>query len=319
MIDPPITVEPNRFRPPVILAGLLVVSLLWAYWPTLADMAQRWNHDPRYSHGFLVPAFALYLLWARREWVAGKELRPNWWGLPLIAAGLALKFAAAYVYVEWFESLSLIPTLAGVAVACGGWPVLRWAGPSIAFLFFMMPLPYRAELALGYPLQRIATLASTFALQTLGLPAVAEGNIILMDEARIGIVDACNGLGMLFMFLAFAVAAALVIRRPIGDKIVIILSAVPIAMVANITRITVTGLLHETAGGKVADVVYHDLAGWLMMPLALGALWAELWVLSHLLIEAAPGGGESRPLDLIGGAYLAPGRVVGRAGQGRRR
>jgi exosortase len=293
--------DPNltpRSRLSIVLVGLLGLCLLWADWPTFETMARRWMSDPRYSHGYLVPAFALFLLWTRRDLLAAAPSRPSWWGIPLLAAGVALKCAGIYYYVEYFEFLSLLPSLAGLALVGGGWAALRWSAPSIGFLFFMMPLPYRVELALGAPLQRIATLASTFALQTLGLPAVAEGNIILMNDARIGVVEACNGLGMLFMFLAFAAGAALVIRRPLTDKLVILLSAAPIALVANVARITVTGLLHETAGGKVADVVYHDLAGWLMMPLALAALWAEIQLLSRLFIEIPPARDHPLPIDL---------------------
>jgi exosortase/archaeosortase family protein len=95
---------------------------------------------------------------------------------------------------------------------------------------------------------------------------------------------------MLFMFFATSFAVVLVIRRPAIDKAVIVLSAVPIALAANVTRITVTGLLHELAGGKVADAVYHDLAGWLMMPLALGAVWLEFWLLSLLFVERRAAG-----------------------------
>jgi exosortase len=274
-------------------------------------MAQRWGHDPRYSHGYLVPAFAIFLLWTRREVLFARPCEPSWWGLLLIALGVALKFAGAYYYVEWFESISLLLSLAGLAVAAGGWHALRWSAPAIAFLFFMVPLPYRAELALGAPLQRIATLASTYGLQTLGLPAVAEGNIILMNQARIGVVEACNGLGMLFMFFAFAIGAVLVINRPLEDKVVIVLSAAPIALLANIGRITLTGLLHETVGGKVANAVYHDLAGWLMMPFALAVLWVEIQILSRLLIEDGPTIAKVVPIDLPQEAYLNPGRARG--------
>jgi exosortase len=275
---------PPRFRL-LGITTILAASLLWASWPALRAMAGRWLVDPRYSHGFVVVPFAAFLLWHRRDLLAKGAAGPSWWGVPLIAAGEALRLAGARYYVAWFEAMSLLPSLAGLGLLVGGWRALRWSLPSILFLFFMLPLPYRAEMALGSPLQRIATLSSNYALQTIGFPAVAEGNVILLEDARIGVVEACNGLGMLFTFFAYAVATALVIRRPAVDKALIILSAVPIALAANITRIVVTGVLHETAGGRVADAVYHDLAGWLMMPLALGVLWAELSLLSRLLVE----------------------------------
>ena len=289
------TGRPGRIRLLVVL--LLGAGVLWASWPALREMVARWSRDPRYSHGYLVPAFAAFLLWARRDRLAARSLAPSWWGVPLIAVGEVLRLAGARYYIAWVEGMALLPSLAGLALLAGGWTALRWAGPAIGFLAFMVPLPYRLEMALGYPLQRVATLASNYALQTLGLPSVAEGNVILLDDIRIGVVEACNGLGMLVTFFAFAVGCALLIRRPPLDKALIVLGAIPIALAANVTRIVVTGLLHVAVGAKVADAVYHDLAGWLMMPLALAALWGELFLLSHLFIE--PASGRPAPIGLI--------------------
>jgi exosortase len=268
---------------PILGATLLGASLVWGSWPALCTMADRWSHDPRYSHGFLVPLFSLWLLWHRRDRLPA--MRPTWWGITLIGLGSLIKLFGAYYFIEWVDHVSLLPMLAGACLLAGGWGCLRWAWPAIAFLIFMIPLPYRAEFLLGSPLQRFATMASTYALQTLGLPAVSEGNVILIDDSRIGVVEACNGMGMLFMFFAFTTAVILVDRRRLTDRVVIFLSAIPISLFANIVRITLTGFLHSTVGGKVADAFYHDMAGWLMMPLALALLWAELRLLSRMFIE----------------------------------
>jgi exosortase len=278
---------------------LLGAALLWSSWPALRAMAHRWATDPRYSHGFLVPVFAAYLLWSRRPEPAAAPAPRATRGavaaaLALLAASAALKLAGSHYYLGWVDAAALLPGLAGLALLVGSWRGLRRCGPAIAFLVFMIPLPFRVEFALGAPLQRLATLASAYALQTLGLPAVAEGNTILLDEVQIGVVEACNGLGMLFMFAAFAVGAALVLPRPPAERVVLVVSAAPIALAANVARITLTGLLHATAGSRVADAVYHDLAGWLMMPLALAALALELALLARLFpavepAEALPG------------------------------
>jgi exosortase len=120
--------------------------------------------------------------------------------------------------------------------------------------------------------------------------AFSEGNVIQLNEARIGVVEACSGLSMLITFIALSTGMAMVISRPLLDKIVLILSAIPVALVANIARITLTGILHEKVGGQVADHFYHDLAGWVMIPFALFLYWCIIWVFSRLLIEveAAP-------------------------------
>ena len=167
--------------------------------------------------------------------------------------------------------------------------MLKWAWPAIAFLIFMIPLPYRLEKALGPPLQNLATMASTYTLQTLGFMAFSEGNVIQLNDARIGVVEACSGLSMLITFIALSTGMAIVVKRPLLDKLVLVLSAMPVALVANIARITLTGILHETAGGNVADHFYHDLAGWVMIPFALVLYWCVIWVFSHILVEVGGG------------------------------
>jgi exosortase len=250
----------------------------------LAQLAERWSDDPQYSHGYLVPVFALVVLWARWRAAPAGRLSPSWWGVALLLAAAALRLAGAYFYFPWLDALSLLPALAGVCVLLGGWPALGRAWPAIAFLIFMLPPPFQLETLLAQPLRRLATQAGTFALQTLGQPAVARGNVILIDDLELGVEEACSGLSMLFTFFALATAVAIVIQRPLWQKIVLFLSAIPIGVFMNLLRITVTGVLHRTAGSAIANAVFHDLAGWLMMPLALGLLWLELQYLARLFV-----------------------------------
>lgn len=264
---------------------LLGSGLLWASWPALATMADRWARDPRYAHGYFVPMFAGALLGMRRARLEGATPRPTAWGLVPLAIGAALQLAGGFYRIEWFDGLALLPSLVGLTLILGGRSYLGWAWPSIAFLAFMVPLPWRVETALGPPLQSLATTASTYLLQTLGFMAFAEGNVIQLGEHRIGVVEACSGLSMLMTFVALATAAAMVVRRPLLDRLALVASSVPVALAANVARITLTGVLQETVGGTVSSTFYHDLAGWVMMPLALLLYWSEIAVLSRLLIE----------------------------------
>ncbi len=265
---------------------LLGTCLLWTLWPALTAMADRWARDPRYAHGYFVPLFAMALLWMRRARLGGAAPRPDAWGLAAVAMGAALQLAGGFYGVAWFDGLALLPYLGGLALLLGGRRYLGWAWPSIAFLAFMVPLPWRIETALGPPLQFMATTGSTYVLQTLGFMAVAEGNVIQLNEARIGVVEACSGLSMLMTFIALSTAAALVVKRPLVDRFVLFASSVPVALLANVARITLAGVLHETVGGHASSTFYHDLAGWVMMPLALVLYWIEIAMLSRLLIEA---------------------------------
>lgn len=279
---------PNATRWTVVSWCALVAVAGWAYAPALAEMAERWSTSPQYSHGYLVPLFAAFLSWRRRHMHTGVVVDPSWWGLAWVVAGLSLHLAGAHFYLDWANAVSILFVVAGLTMCLGGRKLLLWHWPAIAFLVFMLPLPYRVEVSLAYPLQRLATLASTYALQTLGFAAIAEGNTIVMAEAHIGVVEACNGLGMLVAFFAMSTAVAIVLNRHVVEKALIVLSAVPIALAANVVRITVTGVLADILGIEIADKFFHDLAGWLMMPLALAMLWVELAVLSRLVVEAAP-------------------------------
>jgi exosortase len=199
-----------------------------------------------------------------------------------------LRFLGTYYYIEWLEAVSLLPVLGGAILLLYGSSAFRWSWPAIAFLFFMVPLPYRVETGLARPLQRIATVAATYALQTLGRPALSEGNVIIVNEARIGVVEACNGLGMLLVFFALTTGLVILIRRSPLDKLFLLLTTAPIAVLVNVVRITLTGVLYETAGSRWAELVCHDLAGWLMMPMALALLCLELHFLTRLFVVPIP-------------------------------
>jgi exosortase len=300
---------PSSQRVERILSGPLLLGLLAVYGPALADVADRWMTDPKYSHGYFVPLFALWLLvrpefprdwsgsgflaipglWLRNIWRSATAPSEGaggfWWGLPVLGAGIALHLAGIFFYLDWVAEVSFLVSLFGLCVCAGGWRLARRAWPSIAFLVFMLPLPFQVEVALANPLQSLATEASVFLLQLFGFTAGAEGNTIDLNAGRLGVEEACSGLGMLVTFFALATAVALVLKRPLLDKCVIVASAIPIALIANLVRITATAVLLETVGDRVAMFVYHDLAGYLMMSLALALMWVELKLLSRLLVE----------------------------------
>src|SRR5207248_1561123 len=143
---------------------------------------------------------------------------------------------------------------------------------AIAFLMFMVPLPYRLESALSGVLQQTATNSCAALLHALGRPAVAEGNVLEIGGERIEVVAACSGLGSLLVFFAMAAAAALLSGRPLFDRALLILSALPIALGTNAIRIAATVLLREAFGTQASYETLHAVAGWMMMALALGAL-----------------------------------------------
>jgi exosortase len=280
----------DQVVPWAILIGLLGV-LLAAFWNELDSRGamQFWN-NPKYSHGWLVPIFTVILLWMRYEPFGVVTALERWAGFALLAGGIGIRMVATHFSSHVFEMMSFVPSVAGVFLLMGGWKMLRWAGPAVAFLIFMFPLPSFLDTQLLAPLQRLATRSSTFVLQTLGLPSYSEGNVIYIGEMQLGVVEACSGLRMLTIFIALSFAIVLVTDRPLWERIVIVMSSIPIALISNIVRIVVTALLYQAVGAEWVDRVFHDLDGWLMMPFALGLLYVEFQILSHLIIDESQAG-----------------------------
>ena len=204
---------------------------------------------------------------------------------PIIRANLAEFLQSEGFAVRSCGSGEEAVALAALVVAAGGLPLLKRTGPAILFLIFMIPLPYELERNVGQPLKTAATVSSTYLLQTLGQPAIRDGNLILIDEVRLGVVDACSGLKMLVTFAAFSVGAVLLMRRTRFEKLMVLLGVVPIAIGSNILRITATGLSYVAFTDKGTLDFLHDAYGWLMMPIGLALLAAEVWALKRLVIE----------------------------------
>jgi len=273
--------------------GALLILLSAVFWDAILVLVQRWWSDPDYHHGFLVPLFAMYLLWRRRNKLGNFGLSSSVSNTALVAgmgclflAGL-VRAAAVLYYIRVADPAAIIPAFFGIVLCLFGWKGLRWAWPSGVFLIFMLPLPGIVATLLSHPLQRLGTIASTFLIQMLGIPAIAEGNMITLREGQLEVVRACSGLKMMSLFFAVCFGAAFLSERPWVDRLVMIFSAPVVALVANILRITATALLVEW--NLMSASLDHELAGWLMMPTAVLLLYGELAIWDRLFVPIPEG------------------------------
>lgn len=268
-----------------VAGAVLGIVFLWAYWTTLATLVEAWNRQPDYSHGFLVAPLAAFFLWVRRDRFPGVAGHLAWPGLALILLSVGMRIFASRYYMEAIDGWSIMVWAGGVAWLLGGWRVFCWSLPAVAFLWFMVPLPFRFERALSLPLQSIATKLSCWGLQVLGQPAVAEGHTILLGDYPLEIEQACSGLRIFVGIVALAFAYAIVVRRSWWEKAILLASVIPIALVANATRIVATGLLYQWVSAEAAKKFTHDAAGWVMIVFAAGLFALVLWYMGRLVRE----------------------------------
>jgi exosortase len=267
-----------------LAAGAVAVMLAVAYAPNFRDLFRSWSDDPNYSHGFLVIPIALFMLWRRlgdMPWERPREgAHASWWSWAILAIVLVVRFAAYEQNLQWVETATLLPAIVCLTWTFGGVPLLERAWPSILFLVFMLPLPTAVNGMISMPLQRIAATGSFYILQLSGFWAIQQGNIINLKTGdgmeQLDVALACNGLKMLMTLAATVTAAVLLLPLPTWKRIVLLLSAVPIAMISNMIRIVTTGWCYYYISGEHAKEWAHDISGWLMMPLALVLVGLEL-------------------------------------------
>jgi exosortase len=265
--------------------GIIGLTFIWSYWPTLKNLVESWDRIPDYSHGYLVIPLAVIFLWARRDRFPCAEPGLSWGGLVLILFSIALRYLGAYFFLGGVDGWSILVWCAGAVWFIGGAATLRWSMPSIVFLFFMIPLPYGVERWFSLPLQRIATLLSCWVLQFFGQPALAEGNTIWLNNINLEVEQACSGLRIFVGILALAYVYLILVRRSWWERILLLFSVIPVALAANSMRIVATAFLYQYISGTAAKRFTHDFSGWVMIPVAAGLFALVLWYVGALFLE----------------------------------
>jgi exosortase len=227
----------------------------------LYDLVIDWSTDDNYSHGFLVPLVAAYFLWrARAKWrVTTFRYTPVGWVMILLAVGV---FIIGTAGAEYFTArCSLVFLLFGLAWTFGGTPVLRLAWFPIAFLFFMIPVPYVIYYTATFPMQLLASKVAVAGLDIIGVPLARQGNIIHLPGYSLEVAEACSGLRSLVSLLALGAAYARLTQPNLGWQILLFVCTVPIALAANIFRVGATALGAYAISPKVAEDFLHEFSG----------------------------------------------------------
>jgi exosortase len=271
-------------RPIVILAvSLLLIAFLWSYWPELTDLWRLWQRSDEYSSGLLVPFLAVYVLWTRRHDLAQCEIRPSiLWGLLAFLGAQAFRQFGLFFMYDSAERLSVVLSLGALVLLLFGWRILGKAFATLLFLFLMVPWPIGLQGAIAQPLQHWATSSAVFCLETAGYDVVRQGNIIDIGGTAVAVAEACNGLRMVTAFFVISGLVVLLIKRPLWEKIVVFASSLPIALLCNTVRLTITAMAFTVLDGEQWEKIFHDFGGYAMMPLAIAIVVAELWLLRKL-------------------------------------
>jgi exosortase len=265
---------------------IILTCLIAAYWrPVIVDLWETWWRSDEYSSGMLVPFIAVYILWLRRKSIMQCPIRPSMWGIAAFAAAQGLRFLGPYLMLASAENLSLVLTITALVLLLFGWQLFYKLLPVLLFMLLMLPLPNRVQTAVTQPLQEWATISAVFSLETIGYEIVREGNIIDLNGTKVGVAEACSGLRMITAFFVISGLVVLIVHRRWWEKLIILASSIPIALMCNTLRLTLTAMAFTKIEAAQWEKLFHDFGGLAMMPLAVAIVVFELWVLSNLTVE----------------------------------
>jgi len=247
------------------------VLLVALYAPVLAGMIREWATVEEMGHGFFVLPVAAYISWRRREELRRTVLKPSWWGLILVIWGF-LQLVLGTAGADFFLTrTALLISVVGVLWTLGGTALLASLAFPLLLLPFMIRIPLFIYSQITLPLQLLASRVAEVALITLGIPVLREGNVLELASQRLSVVEACSGIRSLLSLAFLALVYAYLFDRKVWMRGVLLAASVPIAIVANSARVTLTGILSEYQP-RLTQSFFHELEGWSVFMIALAAL-----------------------------------------------
>jgi exosortase len=261
-----------------IVTLLALLAVVFA--PVYPDLIATWLGHSNNSHGLLVPFISLYFIWQKKGDLKAQEISSSNWGLVILVISLALYLLAYLGGVVFVMRLMIVFSLIGLVLFALGWRIFNQLAFPLVFLFFMVPVPTSVIGLVSFPLQLFATKISANIIQYCSIPVLREGNMLYFVQTQLEVAEACSGIRSIMSLTMLSVLFVYSIKSGWPQKTILLLSAIPIAVIANIIRISGTGVLAHFYGDKVARGFLHDFSGMAVFLFGLSALFLEYWLLN---------------------------------------
>jgi exosortase len=269
---------------PALLVCLMLVLL---YHGIAVKLVTDWYELPDFSHGFLIPFFAAFLLWDKRRQLQSTAIEPSWAGVWLVTLGLFVLLLGIFGADLFLQRTSFILLTAGLVWTLLGRAMLGQVKFVLFVLLLAIPLPTILFNQITFPLQIVASKLASSLLPLAGVPVLREGNVIQLPTMQLEVAEACSGIRSLMSLFTVAVIYGYLLERSNWRRVVMALSSIPIAVAANGARIFGTGLCVQYWDPDKAMGFFHEFSGWLMFLVSLGCLY-----LVHLAMRLVLGEGR---------------------------
>ncbi len=258
----------------LVLQALILTGVFAAlYSHAITTLIYDWSNNANFSHGFLIPFVAVYMVWHKKEILKTLEIKSSSAGIGVIVLGMLCYLAGTIGSELFVMRSSMIITISGMVIYLFGFQIFKAVLIPILYLIIMIPLPAIIWNKIAFPLQLFAANLSSGMVRLLGIPVLRDGNILHLANTSLEVVDACSGIRSLTSLLALSGAFAFI--APLGNfkKWVLFFSAVPIAVVVNIVRLTITAVMATYMGADAAQGFLHEMSGIVVFAVALALVY----------------------------------------------
>jgi len=261
--------SPRDWLPYAAIALLLVVL----YHRVAAKLVYDWYTIPDYSHGFLVPFFAAFLVWDKRKVLQATPIKQTWSGIVLIVFSIMVLVLGVYGVELFTARISFILMLTGLIATFFGWTMVRELRFPLLVLLLAIPFPAILFNRITFPLQLLASRIASDILPLLGVPTLHEGNVIELPVMKLEVAEACSGIRSLMSLFTLAVFYGYFLEKTTKRRVILALASIPIAVTANVARIVGTGLCVQYWDPDKALGFFHEFSGWVMFVVSLACLY----------------------------------------------
>lgn len=278
-----------------LLLAVSLIALGFVFSGGLVEMEGRWSSTEEYSHGYMIPGVALFLLWKALPDVKRIDWRPTWWSVSLMAVALVGwllgEISTLYIIVHY----SMVLALVALVLSAIGWQGLGRVWASLLYLVFMIPFPVFIYQGLSAHLQLISTDLGVAVMRLFNVSVFVEGNVIDLGVYQLQVAEACSGLRYLFPLMSFGFLIAVLYRGPRWHRWFIFLATIPITVLMNSLRIGIIGITVERWGIEAAEGFLHTFEGWFVF---MACVAVQVWLIWLLNLSRKDGRSVLDRIDL---------------------
>jgi exosortase len=274
--------------PAIAWFGILLIAV---YFPILSKLVNQWSTDGDVGHGFFVPLVAGYIVWQRRQQLLSTEWKPAWWGLGILVWAGFQAYLGMLGAELFLQRTAFVLSLVGMLLILGGTGLVRQLAFPLLLLPFMIPLPTVVYNQITFPLQLFASAVAERSLEVMSIPVLRDGNVLELASQKLDVAEACSGIRSLLSLSFFSLVYAYFFDSKIWMRWVLLMATLPIAIIANAARVTLTGVFSEI-DPELAAGFFHEAEGFVIFIVAIAMLVAVHQSLNWIYRRTHPESGR---------------------------